>query len=56
MGPIGPSMEAHISMCEQCRQFFNVAEDAVQPRPTFIWGGIVGGVEEVEEGIVEDEE
>ena len=56
MGPIGPSMEAHIATCQQCRHFFHVDEDAVQPRPTFIWGGIVRGVEEEEEGFEEDEE
>jgi hypothetical protein len=52
MGPIGPSMQAHISSCPQCRLFFEVDEEAVDPPPTFIWGGVVvgRGEEEEEEG------
>ena len=48
MGPIGPSMQDHISSCPQCRQFFEVDEEAVEP-PTFVWGGLVVGREEEEE-------
>jgi len=48
MGPIGPSMQAHISSCPQCRLFFEVDEEAVDP-PTFVWGGVVVGRPEEEE-------